>query len=101
MALPAALAQKVKPAASGYGQDPKMAKTYEKGEAWPLTFTEAEKKAAVALADVVFPKDELSPAACEVRVADFIDEWVSAPCARQQGDHPRPEETRRRIPEAF
>ncbi|MGY8719911.1 MAG: gluconate 2-dehydrogenase subunit 3 family protein, partial [Verrucomicrobiia bacterium] len=43
MALPAALAQKVKPAASGYGQDPKMAKTYEKGEAWPLTFTEAEK----------------------------------------------------------
>ena len=86
MALPAALAQEVKPAASGYGQDPKMAKTYEKGEVWPLTFTEAEKKAAVALADVVFPKDELGPAASEVRVADFIDEWVSAPYPRQQGD---------------
>jgi hypothetical protein len=86
VALPAALAQAVKPAATGYGQDPKMAKTYEKGEAWPLTFTDAEKKAAVALADVIFPKDEFGPAASEVRVADFIDEWVSAPYPRQQGD---------------
>ena len=63
-----------------------MAKTYEKGEAWPLTFTDAEKKAAVSLADVIFPKDEVGPAASEVRVADFIDEWVSAPYSRQKGD---------------
>jgi len=68
VALPAALAQVIKPAATGYGQDPKMAKTYEKGEAWPLTFTDAEKKAAVSLADVIFPKDELGPAASEVRL---------------------------------
>lgn len=86
VALPAALAQAAKPAATGYGQDPKMAKTYEKGEAWPLTFTEAEKKAVVSLADMIFPKDDLGPAASEVRVADFIDEWVSAPYPRQQGD---------------
>ncbi|MFT6179331.1 MAG: hypothetical protein ACI9NQ_000924 [Paracoccaceae bacterium] len=86
MALPAALAKEAKPAVTGYGQDPKMAKTYEKGEAWPLTFTEKEKKTTIALADVIFPKDDLGPAASEVRVADFIDEWVSAPYARQQGD---------------
>ena len=33
MALPAALAQEVKPAASGYGQDPKMAKI-GRGSTW-------------------------------------------------------------------
>lgn len=84
--LPLAFAQAAKPAATGYGQDPTMAKTYEKGEAWPLTFTKREKNAALALADIIFPKDDLGPAASEVQVADFIDEWVSAPYPRQQED---------------
>jgi len=87
IALPAALAQATKPAATGYGQDPVMAKTYERGEVWPLTLTDPEKKATVALADIIFPKDDLGPAASEVRVADFIDEWVSAPYPQQKGDH--------------
>lgn len=86
VSFPAALAQATKPGASGYGQDPVMAKSYERGEVWPLLFTEIEKAAAVSLADVIFPKDEMGPAASEVRVADFIDEWVSAPYPRQQGD---------------
>jgi len=87
VSLPAALAQEVnKPAPTGYGQDPVMAKSYERGEVWPLTFSDQEKKAAVALADMIFPKDDLGPAASEVRVADFIDEWVSAPYPQQQGD---------------
>ena len=86
IALPAALAQAAKPAVTGYGQDPVMAKTYERGEVWPLTLTDQEKKATVALADVIFPKDDLGPAASEVRVADFIDEWVSAPYPQQKGD---------------
>jgi hypothetical protein len=86
MALPSALAQATKPGATGYGQDPVMAKSYERGEVWPLTFTKVERAAALALADIVFPKDDLGPAASEVRVADFIDEWVSAPYPRQQGD---------------
>lgn len=89
VALPAALAQAVKPAATsatGYGTDPKLAKSYERGEVWPLTLTEVEKKTTVALADMIFPKDELGPAASEVRVADFIDEWVSAPYPTQQND---------------
>jgi hypothetical protein len=86
VALPSALAQGAKPATTGYGQDPVMAKSYERGEVWPLTMTEAEKKATVALADVIFPADDLGPAASEVRVADFIDEWISAPYPRQKGD---------------
>ncbi|YCM42243.1 gluconate 2-dehydrogenase subunit 3 family protein [Verrucomicrobiaceae bacterium 227] len=86
VALPAALALEEKKTATGYGQDPVMAKSYERGEVWPLTLSDSEKKAAVALADLVFPKDEMGPAASEVRVADFIDEWVSAPYPRQQGD---------------
>ena len=86
LSIPTTLAQAPKPAAEGYGYDPVLNKTYERGEVWPLTFTEAEKKAAVALADVIFPADELGPAASEVRVADFIDEWVSAPYPRQQND---------------
>lgn len=84
--LPAAFAQATQPATKGYGQDPKLNHSYARGEVWPLTFSGAEKKAAVALADVIFPKDDLGPAASEVRVADFIDEWVSAPYPRQQND---------------
>ena len=84
--LPAALAQATKPGASGYGYDPKLNKSYERGEVWPLTLTDGEKKAALALADVIFPKDQYGPAASEVRVVDFIDEWVSAPYPRQQND---------------
>lgn len=80
------LAQAPKPAATGYGQDPKLNKSYERGEVWPLTFTKVQKQAAVALADVIFPQDDLGPAASEVRVADFIDEWVSAPYDRQKND---------------
>jgi len=86
IALPAALAQATKPGVTGYGQDPVMAKSYERGEVWPLTLTDLEKKATVALADLIFPKDDLGPAASEVRVADFIDEWVSAPYPQQKGD---------------
>ena len=86
IALPSALAQGAKPATTGYGQDPVMAKSYERGEVWPLTMTKIEKKATVALADVIFPADDLGPAASEVRVADFIDEWISAPYPRQKGD---------------
>ena len=86
VSLPAALGQEAKPAATGYGQDPVMAKSYDRGEVWPLTMTKAEKTATIALADIVFPADDLGPAASEVRVADFIDEWISAPYPRQKGD---------------
>ncbi|MDB4499010.1 gluconate 2-dehydrogenase subunit 3 family protein [Akkermansiaceae bacterium] len=92
LSVPAAIAQEIKltptapTEATGYSQDPVMNKTYARGEVWPLTFSAEEKKAAIALADILFPADDLGPAASEVRVADFIDEWISAPYPRQKND---------------
>ena len=72
----------------GYGFDPKLEKTYKPGEVWPLTMTDAQKKTAAVLADVVLPADRYGPAATEVGVVEMIDEWVSAPYPQQRGDRP-------------
>jgi hypothetical protein len=74
--------------ARGYGRDPSMVKTYQPGEVWPLTFTPAQRRTAVALCDVMIPADETSPSASSVGVPDFIDEWVSAPYPAQEADRP-------------
>jgi hypothetical protein len=80
------------PPAAGYGMDPdiiKICATYKPGDLWPLTFTDAQRRTAIALCDVIIPEDSESPAASKVGVPDFIDEWVSAPYA----DHARDRET--------
>lgn len=38
------------------------------------------------LADIILPKDDLGPAASEVGVPEFINEWVSAPYPTQKED---------------
>ena len=73
-------------AAKGYGSDPDLSKFYQPGDFWPLTLTPAQRETAIALADLIFPADHLGPAASQVRVPDFIDEWISAPYAPQQKD---------------
>ena len=73
-------------AAKGYGSDPDLSKFYQPGDFWPLTFTPAQRETTTALADLILPADHLGPAASEVRVPDFIDEWISAPYAPQQKD---------------
>lgn len=73
-ALPPAMAP-----ATGYGRDPLLTRTYQPGELWPLTMSSTERRIATALCDVIIPADEVSPAASQVGVVDFIDEWVSAP----------------------
>jgi hypothetical protein len=72
----------------GYGTDPKLLKTYKRGEVWPLTFRPQQKKTATALADTIIPKDDLGPAASEVGVVEMVDEWISAPYPDQQNDRP-------------
>jgi len=72
----------------GYGTDPVLAKNYKPGEVWPLTFTDAQKKAATALADTILPADQHGPAASAVGVVEMIDEWVSAPYPQQRDDRP-------------
>ena len=72
--------------AKGYGSDPQLNKFYTPGDAWPLTLSKAQRAAAIALADVILPADDLGPAASQVRVIDFVDEWVSAPYPGQLND---------------
>ncbi|MSU64539.1 MAG: gluconate 2-dehydrogenase subunit 3 family protein [Opitutus sp.] len=79
-------AQAAAPRAQGYGTDPNIAKFYNPGDFWPLTFTPAQRSTATALADVILPADHLGPAASAVRVPDYLDEWVSAPYPAQQLD---------------
>lgn len=74
--------------AKPYGVDPDLMKTYEPGDLWPLTFSDAQRQTAAALADVIIPKDALGPAASEVGVPAMIDEWISAPYPEQQHDRP-------------
>ena len=75
-------------AAKGYGVDANLVKVYQPGAFWPLTFTPAQRRIASVLADAIIPKDELGPAASEVGVPAFIDEWISAPYPDQQRDRP-------------
>jgi hypothetical protein len=67
------------PAAAGYGTDPELTRAYKPGDLWPLTFTDAHRREAAALCDVVLPAEGGNPSASSVGVVDFVDEWVSAP----------------------
>jgi hypothetical protein len=74
------------PSGHGYGTDPDLLKDYKPGDVWPLTLTEAQRRTAAALCDVIIPADAKSPSASAVHVQDFIDEWISAPYPEQQRD---------------
>ncbi len=68
-----------------YGTDPDLMNPVVP---WSRTMTEAQLATAAVLCDMIIPADEHSPAASTVGVPDFIDEWISAPYAEQQGDRP-------------
>jgi len=53
---------------------------------WEKLLTPEELKTTTALADQILPKDANGPAASEVGLPDFINEWVSAPYERQRND---------------
>jgi hypothetical protein len=72
--------------ANGYGGDPLLNRNHNPGDLWPLTLSPAQRAAAIALADVILPADNLGPAASQLRCVDFLDEWVSAPYAAQLRD---------------
>src|SRR5205085_6628546 len=69
------------------GTDPNLLEIYKPGDLWPLTFNKEQHRAVSALADVILPADEKSPSASQLKVPDFIDEWISAPYPKQQADH--------------
>lgn len=74
------------PATKGYGTDPDVSGYYKPGDFWPLTLTAAQRESVTTLADIILPADHLGPAASDVRVTDFLDEWLSAPYPIQQKD---------------
>jgi Gluconate 2-dehydrogenase subunit 3 len=81
-----ALAAGTTAAPAGYGKDPDLLKVYEAGALWPLTFTREQRALASVLCDTIIPADDRSPAASELGVVDFIDEWISAPYKDQVAD---------------
>jgi hypothetical protein len=64
--------------------DPDYSKAAPYDLAWEKQLSPAELTTTKALADLLLPKDETSPAASEVGVHDFIDEWISAPYEKHQ-----------------
>ena len=74
------------PVAHGYGTDPNLMEVHKPGDFWPLTFSPEQHATVSALCDIILPADEGSPSASEVKVPDFIDEWISAPYPQQQRD---------------
>jgi hypothetical protein len=70
----------------GYGTDPVLTRAYRRGELWPLEMTDAQRRTAAALCDVILPADDLSPSASSVGVVDFLAEWISAPYEQQKYD---------------
>jgi hypothetical protein len=57
--------------------DPDFSKPYV--APWQNVMTPEELASTKALADIILPKDDLGPAASECGVAEFINEWISAP----------------------
>jgi hypothetical protein len=70
--------------APGYGKDPNQILPPE--SPWPLTLTPAQLTLVALLADLLIPREGETPSASEVDVPAVINEWVSAPYARQQQD---------------
>ena len=53
---------------------------------WQKLMTKEELATTAALADLILPKDAQSPAASEVGVQDFINDWISAPYDKNHED---------------
>jgi gluconate 2-dehydrogenase gamma chain len=53
---------------------------------WEKLLTAEERATAAALCGVIIPADDRSPSAAQLKVEDFVDEWVSAPYPLQKRD---------------
>jgi gluconate 2-dehydrogenase gamma chain len=53
---------------------------------WPRVMTREELETAAAICDVILPADSRSPAASQLAVHQFVDEWISAPYPAHAAD---------------
>lgn len=72
------------PSAKGYGTDPNLLT----GEIpWDRILSDDQLNTTAVLADLILPRtNNRSPSASDVKVHEFIDEWISAPYPDQQAD---------------
>jgi hypothetical protein len=70
-------------AAIGYGIDPNL---FDPKVTWDKSLTQEQLLALRALGDIIIPADDHSPKASDLDIADFVNEWVSAPYPAQQQD---------------
>ena len=78
--------QAATPATKGYGTDALLNQDYAPGAFWPLTMTGHQRLTAAALCGLIIPADGGVPSAADLKVHDFIDEWISSPYPDQKGD---------------
>ena len=84
--LGATPAEAAAPATKGYGTDPVLNKEYAPVAFWPLTMTDHQRKTSAALCGLIIPAEGGVPSAADLKVHDFIDEWISSPYADQAKD---------------
>lgn len=68
----------------GYGKDPDL-QNLTAGP-WPRQLGEGGRATAAALADIVLPGADGLPDPSALGIADFFDEWLSAPYPEQERD---------------
>ena len=68
---------------AGYGGDPNL---LDPQRPWTLTLSATQREAIERLADLLLPGDEHGPAPSRIGIAEFIDEWISAPYPQQRED---------------
>jgi hypothetical protein len=69
--------------AAGYGTDPNLT---EPVVPWPLIMAPHQLQQTAVLSDLILPGSPIAPAPSTRGVADFINEWVSAPYPDQLQD---------------
>src|SRR5262245_26856551 len=66
-----------------YGVDPDL---LNPKVTWGKSLAREHLLALQILGDIIIPADEHSPKASDLNIADFVNEWVSAPYPEQQAD---------------
>lgn len=70
-------------AGAGYGTDPNLVTPVRP---WPLTLSGTQRAVLGLLSDIVLPGTGPDDAPSKLNIADFFDEWLSAPYPTQQAD---------------
>jgi len=78
---------------AGYGQFPNYFEIGETGP-WPKILSDLHKRQLEKFADLILPATETAPAPSQIGIADFFDDWTSAP-------YPWMTDTRKTVHEGF